>query len=90
MQSIKRGGIGLNRSWAASLKVGWRATFVRRALWRSPAAEVLKLNFDSSFVQSIRRGGIGGFIKGWNGNVVGNLSRPVESLDGNEAEFLLF
>lgn len=42
---------------------------------------VLKLNFVSSFVQSIRGGGIGG-----NGNIVRGFSRPVESLDSNEAE----
>lgn len=48
----------------------------------------LKLNFDASFVQSIKREGIGGVIKDWNGNVVRRFSRPANSLDDNEAEVL--
>lgn len=48
----------------------------------------LKLNFDANFVQSIKRDSIGGVIKDWNGNAVGNFSRPANSLDDNEAEVL--
>ena len=44
------------------------------------------MNFDGSFLQSIQRGGIGGVIRDWNGNVLRNFSGPVDTLDANEAE----
>lgn len=59
---------------------------MHRISWRSPPFDVLKLNFDGSFVPSIRRGGIGGAIRDWNGNVFRSYSSPLESLDANEVE----
>ena len=45
-----------------------------------------KLNFDGSYVQAIRRGGIGSVTRDWNGIVVRNFSGLVDSLDANESE----
>lgn len=59
---------------------------MHRISWWSPPFDVLKLNFDGSFVPSIRRGGIGGAIRDWNGNVIRSFSSPFESLDANEVE----
>lgn len=49
----------------------------------------LKLNFNGSYVQAIKTGGIGGVIKDWNDIFVGNFSRLVDSLDANEFEIAL-
>ena len=43
---------------------------MNRVLWLNPLWGVLKLNFDGSFVHSLRRGGIGGVIRDWFGVVV--------------------
>lgn len=40
---------------------------------------ILKLNFDGSYLHSIRRGGIGGTIKDSSSNVVRRFSGPVEA-----------
>lgn len=52
----------------------------------SPPMEVLKLNFDGSFIKSLSRGGIQGVIRDLAVKVVRGYSRPVESLDTNEVE----
>lgn len=47
---------------------------------------ILKLNFDGSYLHSIRRGGIRGAIKDSASNVVRTLSGPVEASNVSEAE----
>ena len=42
------------------MKGRWRDKVVRKVLWLSPAADVLKLNFDGSYFHHIQKGGIGG------------------------------
>jgi ribonuclease HI len=42
-----------------------------------------KLNFDGSFLPSIRRGGDGGVVRG---RVVRSYLGPLESMDANEAK----
>ena len=76
----------LNISWVDVLRGGWKAKPVKRVLWSNPPWGVLKLNFDGSFVHSLRRGGIGGVIRDWFGVVVRNYTGPVDLIDANEAE----
>ena len=76
----------LNHSWAAVLNGGHHAKVIHRLSWRSPPVGIFKLNFDGSFLQSAQRGGFGGVIKDWNGNVIRDFSRPVDFFDANEAE----
>ena len=56
----------------------------------NPPIGVLKLNFDGSFVRSLRKGAIGGVIRDWNGNIVRSFSGPIDSSDANEAELFAF
>ena len=76
----------LDISWVEVLRGGWNAKPVNRVLWLNPPMGVLKLNFDRSFVHSLRRGGIGLVIKDWPDVVVQSYSGPVESMDVNGAE----
>ena len=62
----------LNISWVDVLRGGWNAKPVIRVFWLNPLWGVLKLNFDGSFVHSLRRGGIGGVVRNWSGVVVRN------------------
>lgn len=55
-----------------------------------PPLGILKINFDGSFICSTRRGGIGGGVKESIGIVVRSFSGPLEALDANEVEVLLF
>ena len=52
----------------------------------NPPMNIRKLIFYGSFVQSIRRGCIGGVFRDWFGMVVRSYSGPLESLDSNKAE----
>ena len=52
----------------------------------NPPAGVLESNFDGSLVRSLRKGGIGGVIRDWNGKMVRSFSGPIDSLDANETE----
>lgn len=52
----------LNRSWGAIFMGSWRVKCSQRLSWMSPPMEVLKLNFDGSFIKSLSRGGIEGVI----------------------------
>ena len=76
----------LRRTWAARFQGGWVSKCLNGILWECPPTGFLKLNFDGSYLQAIGRGGIGGFIRDWNGITVRNFSRPVDSLDSNESE----
>eukprot|EP00268_Persea_americana_P068557 TRINITY_DN9561_c0_g1_i1.p2 TRINITY_DN9561_c0_g1~~TRINITY_DN9561_c0_g1_i1.p2 ORF type:complete len:160 (-),score=26.36 TRINITY_DN9561_c0_g1_i1:1098-1577(-) len=75
----------LNRSWAAVLDGGWRATLACQSFWMPPHC-ILKFNFDGSYQQSLRRGRIGGVIRDSFGNVVRRFCGPGDALDANEAE----
>ena len=57
-----------------------------RVAWVNPPAGVLKLNFNGSFVRSLRKGWTVGVIRDWNGNVVRSFSRPIDSSDADETE----
>ena len=46
----------------------------------------LSLNFDGSYLHSICRGGVGGVIRDWNGNIVKSFYWPFDGKDANEAE----
>ena len=43
-------------------------------------------NFDGSYLQSSCRRGIGGFIRGCNGNVIRSFFGPLNSLNADKAE----
>jgi hypothetical protein len=74
----------LYRSWSSFFKGGWRVK--SRVAWMNPPVGVLKLNFDGSFVRSLRKGGIGGVIRDWNGKMVRSFYGPIDSSDANETE----
>ena len=89
MKRIEFDGIlldDLNRSWAAVLDGGWRATSARQSFWMPPPRGILKLNFDGSYQKSLRRGGIGGVIRDSFGNVVRRFCGPMDTSDANEVE----
>ena len=50
----------LYRSWSSFCKGGWRVESKVRVACMNPPTGVLKLDFDGSFVRSLREGGIGG------------------------------
>ena len=56
----------------------------------NPPTIVLKLDFDGSFVRSVRKGGIGGVIRDWKGKIVRSFFGPIVSLDANETELFAF
>ena len=76
----------LNRSWDPFMKGRWRDKVVRKVLWVSPSAGVLKLNSDGSYFHDIQKGGIGGVIHDCAGKVIRNYSGPVDSMNANAAE----
>lgn len=75
----------LNRSWSSFFNSGWSVKSRVRVVWMNPPTGVLKLNFDGSFVRSLRKGKIG-VIRDWNGNIVRSLSRPIDSSDADETK----
>ena len=82
-------GIDLNdlhRSWVVILNGGWHVKPVSRVCWMTPPMGILKLNFDGSFIHSIKRGGIGGVIRDWYGTVFMSFLGPLDSVDTNEVE----
>lgn len=54
--------------------------------WSPPSLNLLKLNFDGSFIRGENRGGIGGIICDHDGAVIRNYSGPVDAFNANEAE----
>ena len=63
----------LSRSWVVYFKRGRVFKPVQSISWESPPVDILKLNFDGSYIQASKRVVIGGVIRDWNGNVVRNF-----------------
>ena len=76
----------LNRSWSSFFNSGWSVKSRVRVAWMNHPTGVMKLNFDGSFVRSLRKGWTVGVIRDWNGNVVRSFSRPIDSSDADETE----
>lgn len=47
---------------------------------------ILKLNFDGSFVREFGRGGNGGVVRDSGGSILSSFSAPVDCSDSNGAE----
>lgn len=52
----------------------------------SSSLDILKLNFDGSYIRGENRGGIGSVICGHDDAITCNYSGPVAVADANEAE----
>lgn len=81
-------GISLEdfRSWASVFEWGWHAHSTCQRLWIPPLYGILKLNFDGSYQNSIQKGGIGGVIRDFSGNIALMHSGPMVASDANEVE----
>ena len=72
------------KSWLAILDGGLRATLACQRFWMPPHG-ILKLNFDGSYQQSLKRGGIGSVIKDSFGNIVRRFGGPMEASYANDS-----
>ena len=79
----------LNRSWSAVLDEGWRAILASQSFWIPPHG-ILKLNFDGSYQQFLRRGGIGGVIRDSVGNVNRKFCGPMDASDAMKPKCMLY